>query len=219
MHSSDARRRTQLVEGLRAAGVTDKQVLDAIHAVERHRFVPQELQSRAYENAALPIGQGQTISQPLVIALSIETLALTPESRVLEIGTGSGYQTALLARIAGKVHTVERLPLLLTQARDAMEALDGLDFDVEFHLADGSRGWPDAAPYDGIVVSASVPVVPQPLFEQVAPGGRLVAPTGTRDEQTLRVWRRRDAPGNELTEREICRVRFVPLVGEHGWRE
>jgi protein-L-isoaspartate(D-aspartate) O-methyltransferase len=171
------------------------------------------MRHRAYEESALPIGERQTISAPQVVAAMSEALALRGDERVLEIGTGSAYQTAILARLAERVISVERIPRLASRARSALDAF-GVSNAVVF-LGDGSRGWPAEAPYDAIVVTAAAPTVPEPLLEQLAPGGRLVGPFGERDEQALlRITRR---PDGEFERETLGRCRFVDLVGEHGW--
>jgi protein-L-isoaspartate(D-aspartate) O-methyltransferase len=206
--------RTRLVEALQLKGIHDMAVLRAVASVPRHRFVPASLEGRAYEDAALPIGQGQTISQPYVQARSCELLGLTGRERVLEIGTGSGYQTALLAMLAESVFSIERVPEL---ARRAHEVLRELEFaNITVMHADGTLGWKPNAPYDGIVVAAASPEIPAPLVAQLKPGGRLVIPVGTREEQVLTlVVRHAEGPGFDST--SITDVRFVPLLGEFGF--
>ena len=201
-----------MVERLRAAGVEDLAVLHAFDEVPRHRFVPAALRRRAYEDAALPIGHGQTISRPAVHALHLSLAALGGDERVLEIGTGSGFQTALLARLAGEVYSVERVPELAERARERLAGL-GVE-NVTLRIGDGSRGWPEAAPFDAILVGAAAPDVPAALREQLAPGGRMIVPVGEEDAQELRLVHRR-AEGWEA--RAVDRARFVPLVGEEGW--
>jgi protein-L-isoaspartate(D-aspartate) O-methyltransferase len=202
-----------MVERLEGAGVRDPRVLAALRSVPRHRLVPEALRHRAYEESALPIGERQTISTPEVVAAMSEALALRGDETVLEIGTGSAYQTAILSRLAERVISVERIPRLASRARSALDAF-GVSNAVVF-LGDGSRGWPAEAPYDAIVVTAAAPTVPEPLLEQLASGGRLVGPFGERDEQALlRITRR---PGGEFERETLGRCRFVDLVGEHGW--
>lgn len=204
--------RRRLVERLRRAGIQDLAVLHAFDRVPRHRFVPEAVRHRAYEVAALPIGHDQTISRPTVHATHLSLAELEGDERVLEVGTGSGFQTALLALLVDEVYSVERVPALADRAR---RRLDGLGVDgVRVRTGDGSRGWPEAAPFDAILVGAAAPDVPDALREQLAEGGRMVVPVGDGDEQRLLRVRRR---GGELESREVERSRFVPLVGEEGW--
>jgi protein-L-isoaspartate(D-aspartate) O-methyltransferase len=204
--------RRRLVEQLRASGVDDEGVLRAFDEVPRHLFVPTGVRHRAYEDAPLPIGSGQTISQPSIHARYLSLLALRGGERVLEIGTGSGYQTALLARLAEQVFSVERIPALLDRAREILQLIGARN--VSLLLGDGTVGWRDYAPYDAILVGAAAPEVPRPLMEQLAEGGRLLVPVGDREEQVLALVTRR---GTEFERREVAPVRFVPLLGAHGW--
>lgn len=206
--------RTRLVEALQLKGIHDMAVLRAVASVPRHRFVPASLEGRAYEDAALPIGQGQTISQPYVQARSCELLGLTGRERVLEIGTGSGYQTALLCMLAESVFSVERVPELARHAREVLRELDINNVSV-MH-GDGTLGWRPNAPYHGIIVSAASPGVPKPLVEQLVPGGRLVIPIGSLDDQVLTLVTRH-AEGDGWDELPLTDVRFVPLLGEFGF--
>ncbi len=205
--------RRRLIETLQANGINDLAVLRAFDLVPRHAFVPTGVAHRAYEDAALPIGNGQTISQPTVHARSLQELRLGGRERVLEIGTGSGYQTALVSHLAGQVFSIERVPALLDRARELLAQLDVRN--VSLLLGDGTLGWRDYAPYDGIVVGAASPDVPQPYAEQLAEGGRLVIPIGAREEQTLCVFTKRQGA---LDRRDVGPVRFVPLLGAHGWQ-
>lgn len=204
--------RTRLVETLREKGIRDLAVLKAIAEVPRHLFVPQALRTKAYEDTSLPIGTGQTISQPSTQARALEALRLTGRERVLEVGLGSGYQTALLAQLAGQVFAVERIPALAEGARAAL-AEAGVR-NVSILIGDGTLGWRAYAPYDAMVVAAASPEVPQPLLEQLAPGGRLLLPLGPRDAQVLTLVGVGEA-GPVLT--PLADARFVPLLGRHGF--
>ena len=205
--------RAQLVETLRQKGIRDLAVLRAIRMVPRHRFVPESVRHRAYDDAALPIGSSQTISQPWVQARYLELLAFTGRERVLEVGTGSGYQTALLAMLCDAVFSVERIAGLAQRARDTLGAA-GIR-NVTVLVGDGTLGWRPFAPYDGILVAAASPDIPQPLVDQLAPGGRMVIPLGDRANQTLTLVRR---DGDTLHTTTVADVRFVPLLGEFGFR-
>lgn len=205
--------RARLVETLQRKGIRDLAVLRAVGTVPRHLFVPESVRHRAYDDAALPIGSSQTISQPWVQARYLELLELRGRERVLEIGTGSGYQTALLALLCDAVFSVERIPVLAQTARAALERA-GIR-NVTVLVGDGTLGWRPFAPYDAILVSAASPDVPAPLAEQLAPGGRMVIPLGDRNTQTLTLVRRH---GDELRTSTVADVRFVPLLGEFGFR-
>ena len=206
--------RARLVETLQRKGVRDLSVLRAIRMVPRHLFVPESVRHRAYDDVALPIGSGQTISQPYVQARYLELIALTGQEKVLEIGTGSGYQTALLSLVASMVFSVERLAGLAQSARAALAAA-GIR-NVTVLVGDGTLGWRPFAPYDAILVSAASPEVPAPLVDQLAPGGRMVIPLGDRSSQVLTLVER--GPDGVRTS-TITDVRFVPLVGEFGFRQ
>lgn len=205
--------RERLVETLRDKGIRDLAVLRAVRMVPRHLFVPASVRHRAYDDAALPIGGGQTISQPWVQARYLELLALTGRERVLEIGVGSGYQTALLAVLCDAVFGVERIPGLAQGAREALERAGVRNVTVL--VGDGTLGWRPFAPYDAILVAAASPEIPAPLVEQLAPGGRMVIPLGDRASQTLTLVRRE---GDQLHTSTVADVRFVPLLGEFGFR-
>lgn len=207
--------RAQLVDTLRQKGVRDLAVLHAIRQVPRHLFVPESVRHRAYDDAALPIGAGQTISQPYVQARYLELIGLTGRERVLEVGTGSGYQTALLAVLTETVFSVERLPALAASARTALESAGIRNATVL--VGDGTLGWRPFAPYDAILVAAASPAIPEPLVEQLAPGGRMVIPLGDRDTQSLTLVRLDPAAGVQIT--TLGDVRFVPLVGKHGFND
>ncbi len=203
----------RLLETLRANGTTDPTVLRAFEQTPRHLFVPTGVRHRAYEDSALPIGSGQTISQPSVHARYLQELQLRGAERVLEIGTGSGYQTVLLAHLASQVFSIERIPALLERAREAIQQCGVRNVSVL--LGDGTIGWREYAPYDAILVSAAAPDVPQPLADQLGEGGRILVPIGTREEQTLTLVTRR---GATFEQRALAPVRFVPLLGAHGWQ-
>jgi protein-L-isoaspartate(D-aspartate) O-methyltransferase len=204
--------RRRLIETLQANGIRDLAVLRAFDEVPRHLFVPTGVRHRAYEDSALPIGSGQTISQPSIHALYLDVLKLTGKERVLEIGTGSGFQTALLARLAAQVFTIERVAALMDRAKDVLRAQQVNN--VSFLVGDGTIGWREYGPYDAILVGAGSPTVPQPLVEQLAIGGRLLCPVGDRTKQEV-VLVTRDHSGVRTT--VVTDARFVPLVGTHGW--
>ncbi len=204
--------RQRLVAELRREGVHDERVLAAIGAVPREEFVPPEHRPLAYRNAPLPIGAGQTISQPLVVGLMTQALALTGTERVLEVGTGSGYQAAVLSRLAAEIISVERFPELAERARAVLARLGCANVTV--HVSNGSLGWPAGAPYGAIMVTAGAPEVPEALVAQLGAGSRLVIPVGDRASQELVLVTRQDAATR--TQR-LGPVRFVPLVGEEGW--
>lgn len=211
MPSLDAARR-KLLDDIRRT-IHDPRVLQAIEQVPRERFVPPEVVNQAYDDSPLPIGEGQTISQPLIVAMMTEAMALTGDERVLEVGTGSGYQAAVLAHLAREVVTVERFPRLAEAARDLLASL-GLD-NVSIQVsADGPIGWPQDAPYDAVIVTAAAPYVPQALLDQVKDGGRIVIPVGPRDHQELLVVTRR---GEGIARRSLGGCRFVPLIGSQAW--
>ena len=206
--------RRRLVETLREKGIRDLAVLRAFDLTRRHEFVPTGVRHRAYEDASLPIGSGQTISQPSIHARYLELLALTGSERVLEIGTGSGYQTVLLSHLVAQIFTIERIPALYTMARDAIARAGAKN--VSMLMGDGTVGWREYAPYDAILVSAGGPTVPQPLVDQLAEGGRMLVPIGTLEEQTLTLVTKH---GSSIETRAIAPVRFVPLLGTHGWEQ
>ncbi|MDX6409819.1 MAG: protein-L-isoaspartate(D-aspartate) O-methyltransferase [Gaiellaceae bacterium] len=197
---------------LRGRDVVDERVLAAMERVPRDLFVPEKLRDRAYDDAALPIGDGQTISQPYMVARICEALDLTGKERVLDVGTGSGYQAAVLAELAEEVDTIERIPELAECARKNLEAA-GYD-QVRVHVGDGSRGLPERAPFDAIAVAAAAPELPRTLYEQLEPRGRLVVPVGRRGLQRLEVIVR--SPEGPAVLRSVP-CRFVPLVGEEGF--
>ena len=206
-------RRTMVEQQIRSRGVHDERVLQAMLAVERHEFVPQGFIDEAYADKPLPIGEGQTISQPYMVAVMSEALELAGTERVLEVGTGCGYQAAVLSLLAREVYSVE---LNVTLSLDAQKRLERLGYtNVHVHTGDGTLGLPELAPFQGIVVTAAAPRVPEPLAEQLAEGERLVIPVGSESEQELLVVRRE---GEKTTSRVINHCRFVPLVGRYGWR-
>jgi len=204
--------RARLVETLRAKGIRNLAVLRAFAETPRHLFVPEALHRRAYDDVALPIGDGQTISQPFTQARYLEALGLRGPERVLEIGTGSGYQTALLCALAAQVFSVERVQHLAIQAQHVLRAAGVTKASVL--LGDGTLGWSAYAPYDAILVAAGGPEIPPPLVEQLAPGGRLLIPLGDRGGQTLTLVERREG---EIRRTPLGDTRFVPLLGEHGF--
>lgn len=208
--------RERLVRALRAEGIRDARVLSAVARIRRDAFVPAVGQARAYENVALPIAAGQTISQPFIVALMAEAARLDPADRVLEIGTGSGYGAAVLASLAGSVVSVERLDALADGARERLSA-EGFG-SVRVVVGDGTLGWPAGAPYDAIVVTAGGPDIPDPLIDQLAPGGRLIIPVGPKPSRLDLVRLTRAADGS-LARDSLGPVAFVPLVGAHGWPE
>ena len=209
-----ALRRQEMVERqLRGRGIRDERVLAAMLEVPRHQFVPAEFAAEAYSDRPLPIGHGQTISQPFMVAAMAEALRLSGGERVLEIGAGSGYQAAVLSLLAREVHAVEAHQDL---AVSCGERLAGLGYgNVHVHVGDGTLGWPDEAPFEAILVTAAAPEIPPPLEAQLAEGGRLVLPVGSTEEQRLlRVEKR----GNAISSRPLYHCRFVPLVGKYGWK-
>jgi len=199
---------------IEARGIHDQRVLEAMRKVARHLFVGEALQDQAYGDFPLPIGEGQTISQPYIVAEMTQALELTKDDRVLEIGTGSGYQTAILAELAFRVYTIERVRELFITAR---KLLDQLGYhNVIAKCSDGTLGWPDESPFEGIIVTAGAPEVPEKLVQQLSIGGRMVIPVGDRFSQTL-LKIRRDEDGVHTNDLGGCR--FVKLIGEHGWKE
>lgn len=200
--------KTQIVR----RGLRDPRLLAAFESVPRHLFVPEEYRYAAHDDSPLPIGFSQTISQPYIVALMTDLLRLKGDERVLEIGTGSGYQAAILGMMAGDVHTVEYVPELAAGADKLLKEL-GMD-NVHVHFGDGSLGWPEAAPYAGILVAAAAPQIPRALLEQLEDGGRLVLPVGGRGMQNLEVWERK---GKTFESKVETAVAFVPLRGEQGW--
>lgn len=204
--------RRSMVGKMQERGITDLEILHAFERVPRHEFLPEAVWHRAYEDAPVPIGFGQTASQPSLQAFYMQALGLRPTDRVLEIGTGSGFQTAVLAHLVDRVYSVERIRELSTRARDALDRLRVSN--VALLVGDGTIGWSRYAPYDAILVAAGGPEVPAPLVEQLAPGGRMLVPVGSREGQRLlRVERTAEGVSTE----EVMDVTFVPLLGRFGW--
>lgn len=206
-------RERMVAEQLEGRGIKDRRVLEAMRRVPRHLFVEEALAPQAYGDYPLPIGEKQTISQPFIVAQMTEALELKGPEKVLEVGTGSGYQTAVLAELAAKVYSVERVRSLYHRARRILEQLKY--YNVAIKLGDGTLGWEDAAPFEAIIVTAAAPHVPDPLLKQLADGGRLVIPVGDRFNQELM---RLTRHGEELEEESLGGCRFVPLVGSHAWK-
>ncbi|MHB1405911.1 MAG: protein-L-isoaspartate(D-aspartate) O-methyltransferase [Desulfitobacteriaceae bacterium] len=213
-HAHDrAEERRWMVEKLKREGISDETVLASMLAVPRHSFVHKDMLDYAYDDEALRIEAGQTISQPYIVALMAQALELNPQDRVLEIGTGSGYSAAVLSRLAARVYTVERHEVLAEQARERFVRLNYRN--IEVCLGDGTRGWPEEAPFDAILVTAGGPLVPTSLKEQLKLGGRLVMPVGNEKMQELKRVRR--GGERDFHEESLGLVRFVPLIGEEGW--
>ncbi len=207
-------RLAMVAQQLRARGIHDDAVLNAMACVPRHEFVPAAERAEAYGDHALPIGAGQTISQPFVVAAMLEAVALQAAYTVLEIGTGSGYESALLSQLVRTVYTIERIGALAQRSR---EVLQGLHYsNITVIEGDGSQGWPEAAPFDAIVVSAAAPAIPAPLFDQLRDGGRMVVPVGEGFAQQLQLVRK---IGGQAVTSFLEAVRFVPLIGRNGFRE
>lgn len=207
-------RRKKLVKELRKKGIKDEDVLNAIGSIPRHRLIVSSLHNRAYEDTALPIGLGQTISQPYTVAAQTELLKLQPGEKVLEIGTGSGYQCMILCELGGKVYSIERHEELYHRAK---ENLREMGYKAMLKCGDGTTGWTAYAPYDAIVVTAGAPVIPKDLIQQLAVGGRLVIPVGDADKQVMmRITRVSD---DHYEQEQFKNFKFVPLIGEKGWKE
>jgi len=207
-------RLTMVASQIEARGIHEPRLLNVLRSVPRHRFVPEELRDMAYDDNALTIGSSQTISQPYIVAYMTSLLNLQGDETVLEIGTGSGYQAAVLSCLASFVHTIERHENLAWRARHVLAEIGY--HNILVHLGDGSAGWPASAPYQGILVTAAAPTPPPPLLAQLSEGGRLVLPVGGRTGQFLQVWQRH---GEEFETTQTIQVAFVPLRGKHGWAE
>ncbi len=206
-------RRRMVKDQLRAKKISDKRVLAAFERVQRHLFVRPGMEDQAYLDRSLPISEGQTISQPIMVALQTELLNIEPDHRILEIGTGSGYQTAILAELASEVYTIERIRALSIQARKVLFKLRYEN--LQFRIGDGTLGWESAGPFNGIIVTAGAPVVPDNLKNQLADGGKLVIPVGNEGLQELLLISRL---GDKFLQEKITACRFVKLIGEQGWR-
>jgi protein-L-isoaspartate(D-aspartate) O-methyltransferase len=207
-------RRLMVESQIRKRGITDEHVLLAMATVPRHEFVPAFWINQAYVDEPLPIGHGQTISQPYIVAAMVASLALTGSEVVLEIGTGCGYQAAVVSLLAREIHTVEILPDL---AQSAAERLQRLGYaNAHVHSGDGTLGWREFSPYDAILIAAAAPTVPEPLLQQLAEGGRLIAPVGEEDKQELQLITKREG---KFSVKQGGPCRFVPLLGQHGWRK
>lgn len=215
MPNFEVARKRMVQEQIIARGISSPRLIETLAKLPRHLFVQEAMSAQAYSDGPLPIGEKQTISQPYMVALMTELLELTPNDHVLEIGTGSGYQTAVLACLVRKVYTVERIRTLATQARKVLDSLRLINVNIK--VGDGTIGWQEEAPFDAILVTAGAPAIPETLAEQLAPGGRLVIPVGSENNQTLlRI--RKEADGS-LTHETGIACRFVPLIGQKGWNQ
>lgn len=214
MVSFDIARKRMVQEQVVARGITTPRLIDVLLKTPRHLFVQEAMAAQAYSDGPLPIGEKQTISQPFMVALMTDLLELKPSDHVLEIGTGSGYQTAILASLARRVWTIERIRPLAMQARKVLDSLHLLNVNIK--VGDGTLGWEEEGPFDAILVTAGAPAIPETLAQQLAPGGRLVIPVGNEATQTLlRI--RKESDGTLTTETGID-CRFVPLIGQQGWQ-
>ena len=200
---------------IEARGIKDKRLLNVMRKIPRHLFVEEALRNQAYNDYPLPIGEGQTISQPYIVALMTEALELKGQEKVLEIGTGCGYQTAILAELAQSVFTIERVPTLMQRAKAILDNLGY--FNVAYKTGNGTLGWPEVAPFQGIIVTAAAPEIPQPYVEQLEPGGKMVIPLGDKFSQVL--YKIIKLPDGRIKKQYLCGCRFVPLVGIYGWSE
>ena len=212
------KQRSRMVETqLMTRGITDAGVLKAMESVPRHLFVDEGLIAQAYSDNPLPIGERQTISQPYIVALMTQALELKSKDRVLEIGTGSGYQAAILAQLADRVFSIERIAALASRARKILDHLNY--YNVAIRVGDGSYGWKEESPFDAIITTAAAPGVPRYLVDQLVVGGRLIVPVGGRDVQTLYKWTRLSEDVNDVKKEDLGGCRFVSLIGESGWKE
>ena len=200
---------------IEARGIKDKRLLNVMRKIPRHLFVEEALRDQAYNDYPLPIGEGQTISQPYIVALMTEALELKGQEKVLEIGTGCGYQTAILAELAQSVFTIERVPTLMQRAKAILDSLGY--FNVAYKTGNGTLGWPEVAPFQGIIVTAAAPEIPQPYVEQLEPGGKMIIPLGDKFSQVL--YKIIKLPDGRIKKQYLCGCRFVPLVGIYGWSE
>lgn len=207
-------RKRMVQEQIVARGISTPRIIETLLKIPRHLFVQEAMAEQAYSDGALPIGEKQTISQPYMVALMTDLLELKPQDHVLEIGTGSGYQTAVLASLCRRVWTIERIRPLAMQARKVLDSLHLLNINIK--VGDGTLGWPEEAPFDAILVTAGAPAVPEALAEQLAPGGRLVIPVGNEADQIILIIRKQ-ADGS-LTRETSVGCRFVPLIGQQGWQ-
>jgi len=209
----DLLRKEMVEEQLINRGIRDQRVLNAFYNIPRHSFIPQEEQKDAYSDFPLPIGNNQTISQPYIVALMTESLDLKGEEKILEIGTGSGYQTAILAGLAKKIYTIERIPEL---SQNAQKLLNELGYkNIHFKVDDGTLGWKEEAPFDRVIITAYCPEIPQPLIEQLNERGKIILPLGETFSQMLTIAEKKEG---KLSYRDVCACVFVPLVGIHGAR-
>ena len=207
-------RRRMVEEQLIPRGIEDPRVIDAFLKVERHRFIPEELRGSAYADYPVPIGEGQTISQPYIVALMTECLDLSGDEEVLEIGTGSGYQAAILAELSSQVYSIERFPSLAERAESLLQNLGYINIKIK--VGDGTLGWPEEAPFSRIIVTAAAPEVPLPLAEQLSEGGKMILPLGETFSQVLTLIEKKKG---QLKAESICGCVFVPLIGKFGYKE
>ena len=214
MRRFEIARKRMVQEQILARGITSPRLIEALLTIPRHLFVQEAMADQAYSDGPLPIGEKQTISQPYMVALMTDLLELRPQDHVLEIGTGSGYQTAVLASLCRRVWTIERIRPLVMQARKVLDSLHLLNVNIK--VGDGTMGWPEEAPFDAILVTAGAPAVPEALASQLAPGGRMVIPVGNEADQTI--LRIRKGQDGQLTHETGVGCRFVPLIGQQGWQ-